>query len=70
MVEFINSLIRPYLFPKKAVPKKFLALLQFYFNTRKFRRSRKPERIEKTPIELLTGEKFGNPLENTRLLTK
>jgi tetratricopeptide (TPR) repeat protein len=63
MVECINSLIRPYLFLKKAVPSKFLALLQFYFNTRKYRRSRKPERVGKSPIELLTGVTYGNPLE-------
>jgi hypothetical protein len=63
IVECINSLIRPYLFLKKAVPSKFLALLQFYFNTRKYRRSRKPERVGKSPIELLTGEIYGNPLE-------
>lgn len=63
IVECINSLIRPYLFLKKAVPGKFLALLQFYFNTRKYRRSRKFERVGKSPIELLTGQIHGNPLE-------
>jgi hypothetical protein len=63
IVECINSLIRPYLFLKKAVPSKFLALLQFYFNTRKYRRSRKSERVGKSPIELLTGQTYGNPLE-------
>jgi len=63
MVECINSLIRPYLFLKKAVPSNFLALLQFYFNTRQYRRSRKPERVGKSPLELLTGEISGNPLE-------
>lgn len=63
IVECINSLIRPYLFLKKAVPGKFLALLQFYFNTRKYRRSRRPDRVGKSPIELLTGKIHGNPLE-------
>jgi hypothetical protein len=63
IVECINSLIRPYLFLKKAVPGRFLALLQFYFNTRKYRRSRKFERIEKSPVELLTKQIYGNPLE-------
>lgn len=37
IVECINSLIRPYLFLKKVIPDKFLDLLQFYFNTRKYR---------------------------------
>lgn len=63
MVECINSLIRPYLFLKKAVPNKFLLLLQFYFNTRKYRRSQKPERVGKSPFELLTGNEHENPLE-------
>jgi hypothetical protein len=62
IVECINSLIRPYLFLKKAVPGKFLALLQFYFNTRKYRRSRKPERVGKSPVEMLTGNNYPNPL--------
>jgi len=57
IVECINSLIRPYLFLKKVVPDKFLDLLQFYFNTRKYRRSRKSERVGKSPVELLTGMK-------------
>ena len=62
IVECINSLIRPYLFLKKAVPGKFLALLQFYFNTRKYRRSRRPERIGRSPVEMLTGQAYPNPL--------
>jgi hypothetical protein len=63
IVECINSLIRPYLFLKRAVPGNFLALLQFYFNTREYRRSRKKDRVGKSPVELLTGKKYGNPLE-------
>lgn len=62
IVECINSLIRPYLFLKRAVPKKFLDLLQFYFNTRKYTRSRVSERIGKSPIELLTGDFYEDPL--------
>ena len=62
IVECVNSLIRPYLFLKKAVPGKFLALLQFYFNTRKYRRSRKLDRIGKSPVELLTKQAYPNPL--------
>lgn len=63
MVECVNSLIRPYLFLKKVIPKKFLSLVQFYLNTRKYRRSRVEEREGKSPLELLTGEKYDNPLE-------
>ena len=62
IVECVNSLIRPYLFLKKVVPGNFLDLLQFYFNTRKYRRSRKPERVGKSPVEMLTGKVFPNPL--------
>lgn len=62
IVECINSLIRPYLFLKKVVPDKFLDLLQFYFNTRKYRRSRKSERVGKSPIELLTGMQYPSVL--------
>jgi hypothetical protein len=63
MVECINSLIRPYLFLKRVVTGKFLDLLQFYFNTRKYKRSRVSERREKSPIELLTGASYENPLD-------
>ena len=62
IVECVNSLIRPYLFLKKVVPGKFLALLQFYFNARDYRRSRRPERIGKSPVEMLTGQVYPNPL--------
>jgi len=44
LVECINSLIRPYLFLKRVVPGKFLDLLQFYLNTRKYKRSRVGDR--------------------------
>jgi hypothetical protein len=63
IVECINSLIRPYLFLKRTVNDKFLDLLQFYFNTRKYRRSRCKERVGKSPIELLTGKEYPQPLE-------
>lgn len=62
LVECINSLIRPYMNIKKNVPNKFFALMQFYFNTRKYRRSGRAERVGKSPIELLTGMDFPEPL--------
>lgn len=43
IVECINSLIRLYLFLKRVVNDKFLDLLQFYFNTRKYTRIRRSE---------------------------
>lgn len=63
IVECINSLIRPYLFLKRTVNDKFLDLLQFYFNTRKYKRSRRNERIGKSPLELLMGKEYQHPLE-------
>lgn len=63
IVECINSLIRPYLFLKRVVGNKFLDLLQCYFNTREYKRSRVPERRGKSPIELLTGNKYPDFLE-------
>jgi len=40
-----------------------LALLQFYLNHRRFPRSEHPERVGKSPAELLTGEKHPHWLE-------
>lgn len=56
IVECINSLIRPYLFLKRTLKGKFLDLLQFYLNTRKYMNSRVEERKGKSPLELLTGK--------------
>jgi hypothetical protein len=58
----MNSLIRPYLLLKRADTGKFLDLLQFYFNTRKYKRSRVSENVEKSLIELLTRCSYDNPL--------
>lgn len=63
IVECINSLIRPYLFLKRTLKGKFLDLLQFYFNTRKYMNSRVSERKGKSPIELLTGNNYGSWIE-------
>ena len=56
IVECINSLIRSYMFLRRTLKGKFLDLLQFYFNTRKYMESRVPERKGKSPLELLTGK--------------
>ena len=55
LVENVNGRLRPYMNLKRMAPKKFLTLLKVYFNTKKYRRSRKSERIGKSPLELLTG---------------
>ena len=56
MVENLNGRLRRYMNLKRMVPKKFLTLLKVYFNTRRYRRSRKTERVGKSPLELLTGQ--------------
>lgn len=56
LVENLNGRLRPYMNLKRMVPKKFLTLLKVYFNTKKYRRSRKAERVGKSPLELLTGK--------------
>ena len=62
IVECVNSLIRPFINLKKNVPDKFFSLIQFYINTRKYRRSGRNERVGKSPIELLTGKEYDEPL--------
>jgi len=57
LVENLNGRLRPYMNLKRMVPEKFLTLLKVYFNTKKYRRSRKAERKRKSPLELLTGQK-------------
>ncbi len=56
LVENLNGRLRPYMNLKRMVPEKFLTLLKVYFNTKKYRRSRKAERVGKSPLELLTGQ--------------
>lgn len=57
IVECINSLIRPYIDLKRSLGDNFTHLLQMYFNTRVYRRSRVKAREGKSPYELLTGYK-------------
>jgi len=62
-VENINSILRPYFFLRRSIGPEFLTLLQFYLNHRRFRRSEHPERIGKSPRELLTGHSHPHWLE-------
>ena len=57
LVENLNGRLRPYMNLKRMVPEKFLTLLKVYFNTKRYRRSRRAERVGKSPLELLTGQK-------------
>ena len=56
MIENTNSRIRKYVNAKHYLSNDFLALLQLYFNTKVIRRG-DAIRTEKSPLELLTGDK-------------
>ena len=63
LVENLNSRIRVYMNLKRMVPEKYFILLKVYFKTRKYHRSRVPERIGKSPLELMTGKEYPEFLE-------
>ncbi len=54
MVECINSILRPYLdATRNQVTQELLNLIMFYHNHRRYRAGK---RVDKTPMELLTGQ--------------
>jgi hypothetical protein len=63
VVENLNSRLRNYLFLRREVGLDYLALLQFFLNHRRFVRSARPERVGKSPAELLRGEPQAHWLE-------
>ena len=63
LVENLNSRLRNYFFLRKHLNSDYLELLRFFLNHRTFMVSRKPERKEKSPRELMTGEKHPHWLE-------
>ena len=56
LVENINSRLRCYFFLRRQVANDYLELLRFFFNHRRFPRSRKDFRRGKSPVEILVGE--------------
>jgi hypothetical protein len=56
VVENLNSRLRDYFFLRQTLGNDYLALLQFFLNHRRFLRSEHPERVNKSPAELLTGQ--------------
>jgi uncharacterized protein (UPF0548 family) len=56
VIENLNSRLRSYFFLRRHLGPDYLNLLQFFLNHRRFLRSERPERIGKSPAELLTGE--------------
>ena len=63
IVENINSRLRDYFFLRQMLGNDYLALLQFFLNHRRFVRSEHPERVNKSPTELLTGQPHPHWLE-------
>ena len=63
MVENLNSRLRRYFCLRRHLGDAYLSLLQFFPNHRVFARSRRTERVGKTPKELLTGQAHVHLLE-------
>jgi len=55
MVENLNSRLRSYFFLRRHLGADYLELLRFFFNHRPYPRSRKEERVGKSPAEILAG---------------
>jgi hypothetical protein len=62
-VENLNSRLRNYFTLRRRLGNGYLALLQFFLNHRRFLRSKLPERVNKSPTELLTGKSHSHWLE-------
>ena len=63
IIENLNSRLRNYFFLRRHIGGGYLDLLRFFLNHRRFIRSDRPERVGKTPAELLTGEAHPHWLE-------
>ena len=64
LVENLNSRLRTYFFLRRQLGKDYLTLLQFFLNHRRYLRSEDPSRVDKSPAELLTGQRHAHWLEN------
>jgi hypothetical protein len=63
VIENLNSRLRTYFFLRRQLGPDYLVLLQFFLNHRRFLRSERPERVGKSPAELLTGTPHAHWLE-------
>jgi hypothetical protein len=63
IIENINSRLRNYFFLRREIGAGYLELLQFFLNHRRFLRSERPERVDKSPAELLNGKTHPHWLE-------
>ena len=63
LVENLNSRLRNYFFLRCHIGNDYLDLLRFFLNHRRFQRSDRPERVGKSPAELLNGQPHPHWLE-------
>ena len=63
IIENLNSRLRNYFFLRRHLGKGYLDVLRFFLNHRRFVRSDRPERVGKSPAELLTGSPHRHWLE-------
>ena len=56
IIENLNSRLRSYFFLRRHLGDEYLDLLRFFLNHHRFMRSDRPERVGKSPAELLSGE--------------
>src|SRR4029077_1131803 len=62
-VENLNSRLRSYFSLRRHLGNDYLTLLQFFLNHRRYLRSEHPERVDKSPTELLNGQSHPHWLE-------
>jgi hypothetical protein len=63
LVENFNSRLRSYFFLRRQIGPQYLDLLRFFLNHSPFSRSQHPERVGKTPAELLNAQAHPHWLE-------
>src|SRR5262249_48751621 len=63
VAENLSSRLRGYFFLRRQLGPDYLGLLQFFLNHRRFARSARPERVGKSPAELLSGQGHAHWLE-------
>jgi hypothetical protein len=63
MVENVNSRLRGYFFLRRQVGPEYLEILRFFLNHRRYPRSRKEGRAQRSPAEILQGKDLPHWLE-------
>lgn len=63
LVENLNSRLRNYFFLRRQLGPQYLDLLRFFLNHRIFMRSECPERVGRSPTQLMTGQPHAHWLE-------